>query len=440
MSTEAEKKHIEWLRLDNAATIYSLVTSKRIPGLFRVSVTLKQPVKYKFLRQAVDNVMPRFPFYCVNVRPGVFWNYLNHNPNRIPIYPEVRYPCQKLPVFRKGVHPFRIIAYHKRIALEFSHMLSDGTGAITLLKAITAEYFRLQGFEIKDNKDIPNPDEPVAVEEYEDAYKRYYRKDVPLRKVLSKAFHLPDKVLKPGQYYIVSAKMNVKDVLAKAKSYGVSLTEYLVSVYIYVLQEIYENLKPNIKKKMQKDIRIMVPVNLRKILPTKTLRNFSLFVVPGIDTRLGHYSFEEILKIVYHYMRTAVHDKFISQQIARNVRGELNPVVRMAPLFIKKLMGTYIYNHFGENQYSGIVTNLGRVAMPDEIADEIEYFEFIPAPGPVTKTAAAVVSYKDILVINFGRVTEYPIVEQLFFRMLIKEGIKVKIDTNYCKYRRKVSN
>ncbi|MHA1687466.1 MAG: hypothetical protein ACTSYD_13870 [Candidatus Heimdallarchaeaceae archaeon] len=432
MSINSENKYyqIDWLRLDNAATIYSLVTSKRIPGLFRVSVTLKDPVKIKFLRQALDNLMSRFPYYNVNVRPGIFWNYLNHNPNSVPIYPEVKYPCQKLPVFRKGVHPFRVIAYRNRIALEFSHMLSDGTGAITFLRSIVGEYFALQGFEVKDWKGIIRPDDPIEPEEYEDSYKRYFKREVPFKPRMEKAFHLPDKILKKGVYLIISGKMDVKQVLKKAKSYGASLTEYLVAIYLEALQDIYENLKTNLKRRLTKPIRVMVPVNLRKILPSKTLRNFSLFVTPGIDPRLGHYSFEEIIKAVHHYMRYEVNDKFINQQIARNVKGEFHPLVRMAPLFIKKLFGTFIYNTMGENLYSGIVTNLGRVEMPEEIADEIEYFEFVPAPGPVTKTAAAVVSYRNTLVINFGRVTEYPIVEQKFFRKLVKEGIKVKIDSN----------
>ena len=44
-------------------------------------------------------------------------------------------------------------------------------------------------------------------------------------------------------------------------------------------------------------MRIEVPVNMRNKLPSRTMRNFSLFVLPEIDVRLGTYTFEEILKI-----------------------------------------------------------------------------------------------------------------------------------------------
>jgi len=49
------------------------------------------------------------------------------------------------------------------------------------------------------------------------------------------------------------------------------------------------------------------------------MRNFSLFVTPEIDFRLGKYSFEEILKIVYHKMQVETDEKLINKIISRNV-------------------------------------------------------------------------------------------------------------------------
>jgi NRPS condensation-like uncharacterized protein len=196
------------------------------------------------------------------------------------------------------------------------------------------------------------------------------------------------------------------------------------------LQDLLFNLPKRTQKKLQKPIRLMVPVNLRRLFPSKTMRNFSLYVTPGIDPRLGRHSFDEIAKQVYHYMRVEVSDKFINQQIARNVRGELLPFIRFSPLFIKKLFGKMIYNFMGEYRYSGVLTNLGRVSYPAPLADQIVDFQFLPAPSPLTKTGCAILSFKDKLYINFGRNIKEAELEKLFFRKLVKEGLKVKIETN----------
>ena len=425
-----DSKTIEWMRLDNAATIFALVYSKRITTVFRLSAVIDHPVKVSILQQALEHIIDRFPYYRVHLRRGLFWHYLEKNTALPKIEPEQRDPCQKIEFTQGNNFPFRVMAYKNRVSVEFSHILTDGTGALTFLKSLLAEYFTLLGVEIEDWGDIPRPDEQPDFEEYEDAFKHYYRKEIPFRPLVEKAFHLPERLDKKGSFHIITGITEVKEVLDKARSLKVSITEFLVSVYINVLQEILHSYPPKKKRRLASPIRIMVPVNLRRIYKTKTMRNFSLYVIPGIDPRLGHYTFEEILNKVHHYMRSEVDDKFINQQIARNVRGELNPFVRFTPLVIKKLFGKAIYYNMGEKLYSGVLTNLGQVKLPKELENHIESFYFLPAPSPFTKNACAIVSYKDKLVISFGRVIKSQEVERKFFTSLVRMGIKVKVESN----------
>ncbi|MHA1197952.1 MAG: hypothetical protein ACTSQF_01150, partial [Candidatus Heimdallarchaeaceae archaeon] len=99
-------------------------------------------------------------------------------------------------------------------------------------------------------------------------------------------------------------------------------------------------------------------------------------------------------------------------------------------MFIKRVGGIIIYSRMGEKLYSGTITNLGRVAFPETFSDEVEAFEFLPAPSPSNKASCAMASFKDKLYLNFGRVIADPIVEKKFFRKLKKLGISVKIETN----------
>ncbi|NHJ48084.1 MAG: hypothetical protein FK733_09880 [Asgard group archaeon] len=420
----------EWYRLDNAATIFSLVNSDRITCLFRLSATLENPIEKELLQQALNNTIERFPYYKVELRRGLFWYYWESNPGKPIVIDDSRNPMQKMPITKRGIFPFRVRVFNSRIAVEFHHSITDGTGALIFLKTLIAEYFFLKGIEKVDWQDVFRLDDQPHPEEYEDGYKKNYQETIPSPSRLSKGFHLPYNLEPKGIYNLTTGIMDVKEILKVSRALNVTLTEYLIAVYLDALQDILFNLPYNLRKKNMKPIRIMVPVNLRKIFPSQTMRNFSLMVTPEIDPRLGRHSFSEILKHVYHYMRVEVSDKFINQQVARNVRGELHPLVRAVPLPIKKLFGKIIYNSFGRSGHSGGLTNLGRVTMPEELNHYIKDIQFIPGMSPITKSTCAIISFKDKLYINFGSQIKEKTLEKLFFSKLVKEGIKVKIETN----------
>jgi len=421
---------LDWFRMDNAATLFSLVHSTRIPCMYRISSTLNKPINKAVMQQALLNIMPRFPYYNVNMRRGLFWFYWETNQEKPKVIDENRYPVQKLPVTVRGEFPFAVLVFKNRVSIEMHHSLTDGTGTMTFLRALLGEYFTLSGLKVRDWQDIFRPSQKPDPAEYEDAFKVNYQKTAPDPKKIPRAFHLPFKLAPKGVYKIISGTMKVKDVIAQAKKWNVTLTEYLIAVYLESLQKLLFSFPKKLLMRNLKPIRLMVPVNLRRMYQSKTMRNFSLYVTPGIDPRLGTHSFEEIIKQVYHYMRVEISDKYINQQIARNVRGEILPIVKVVPLFVKRIFGKSIYNGKGEFLYSGVLTNLGNVQMPEPLNEEIADFQFIPAPSPVTKSGCAIASWKDTLYVNWGRNILDTQVEKLFFRKLVKDGIKVKIETN----------
>ena len=94
------------------------------------------------------------------------------------------------------------------------------------------------------------------------------------------------------------------------------------------------------------------------------MRNFSLFVLPEVDLRLGIYSFGEILKIVKYQLQTGADIKQITRFLSQNVGHEKSLLVRFLPLFIKSMAISAVYRRLGSNQCSGIMTNLGAVKLP----------------------------------------------------------------------------
>lgn len=226
---------------------------------------------------------------------------------------------------------------------------------------------------------------------------------------------------------MLTAIIPIVAILKKAREYEVSLTEYLVGVYLYALQKVYDQLPAFKKRTSKKILRIEVPVNLRKVFPSPTMRNFSLYVLPGIDLRLGQYSFEEIIKTVYHQMQLETDQKLIGKMISRNVSGEKNSFVRGMPLFIKSLILAKLYAQ-GTEQYSGVVTNLGKIDLGPEINNLIHKFQFIPPPpNKILKVNCGVAGFGDTLVISFGNITISKELERQFLTFLTSEGIPVKI-------------
>lgn len=416
-----------WYRLDNAAKLFPAVESVRITTLFRVSATLDEEVEPQRLQEALEKTIPRFPYFRVRLKRGLFWYYLDHNPNTPQVRSDSLYPCQRLHRRRNNEFLFRVRYYDHRVALEFSHVLSDGTGATLFLRTLLAVYFRLEGEEIPNEEGLLDVEEPPKPEEGEDAYSHFHTEDLPAPPKASPAYHPAGTLIGPGRYYIVTSVIPASEVVAAAKSAGVSVTEYLVAVYLWALERSQEVER---RPKRFRPVRLSVPVNLRKILGVNPLRNFSLFLMPGVDPRLGKYDLPEILKQVHHAMRRDLNEKTIRQQISRNVGSERNPLIRALPLLLKRLFAPIIYRAMGENLYSGSLSNLGVITMPEELARHVERFEFIPGPGPINKTRATAVSFNGSLYLTFGRLIEGTRVERYFFRKLREEGISVHLESN----------
>ncbi len=419
-----------WYKLDNAGKIYPAILSKRITSLFRLSLTLKNPINIDLLEQANNRVIQRFPYFQVSLKRGFFWYYLDTNPRFPKIEGDSVYPCMKMPIKKKRMFLFRIRAYKCRIAVEFSHILTDGTGASIYLKTLAAEYLRLSGLPVPSRKDLGvfSLEESPEEEENKDAFKEYFNPRLPKPSKGTKAYHLPWKLIPKGRYYITTGILPAGRVREAAKKTGVSISEFFIAVLIKSFQD-YIASSPRRNRKI-KPIRMNVPVNLRNIYPSGTLRNFFLSVEPWIDPRLGEYSLEEIASKVHHYMQYEVDRRFLNQQITRNVKGELNIVNRLLPLFLKDMVLPVVYRLMGENNYTSGFSNLGRIVLPGEMAQHIERFDFYPPPSTGNKIKCTALSWLDKMYISFGSLAEETDIERLFFTNLRKMEIPVKIESN----------
>jgi NRPS condensation-like uncharacterized protein len=424
-------KEIGWLKLDNAAKLFPAIMSAELTSVFRITVFLKKPIKFSAIKEAVEISSRRFPYFSVSLGSGLFWYYLEYN-HQIPrILTEEKIPCTAFAAKRKNEPLYRILVKENRISVEFIHILTDGGGAFEYLKSLLYTYFKLNGNHIPSDEKIILPESPISEEEIEDGYKRFFRRKIPPPGKLTKAWHLPFRLDGKPRLKIIRSQITLDKILEVARSYGVSVTEYMVSVYLFTLQMIYLEEIEKVKKQKRGVLRIEVPVNLRKKFPSKTMRNFSLFVLPEIDLRLGVYSFDEILKIVKYQLQTGADVKQITRFLSQNVGHEKSPFVRLLPLFIKSMAISAVYKRLGSNQCSGILTNLGRVKLPEEMENLIDAFEVVPTPPNThVKISCAMVTFKNQLRLDFGNISRSTSFEMHFLKYLTESGIPVKVLNN----------
>jgi NRPS condensation-like uncharacterized protein len=424
-------QEIGWLKLDNAAKLFPAIMSDELTVVFRITASIKEPVRFSAIKEAVEITSRRFPYFSVSLGSGLFWYYLEYNHKLPRIQTEEKIPCTAFAAKRKNEPLYRIVVKENRISVEFIHILTDGGGAFEYLKSLLYTYFRLNGKTIISTEGIILPESPIVDGEMEDGYNRFFRRKIPPPGKLTKAWHLPFTLNEKPRLKVIRSEIALDKLLEVTRNYNVSITEYVVSVYLFSLQKIYLEEKENVRKQKRGVLRIEVPVNLRKKFPSITMRNFSLFVLPEIDLRLGVYSFEEILKIVHFQLQTGADVKQIGRFLSQNVGHEKSLLIRVLPLFIKTIAISAVYRRLGSNQCSGIMTNLGAVKLPVEMEEFIDSFEVMPTPPNThVKLSCAMISFRNKLRLNFCNISKSTTLEMHFLRHFTESGIPVKVLNN----------
>ncbi len=416
-----------WYKLDLSAIVYPTLQRRDFSSVYRLSVVLKEKIDPVLLQTALDRTLPRFPTYKVAIRKGLFWRYLEPNNRPGPyVLEDIRNPCMPMPFKGSNRYLIRVYYYDRRISLEAHHSLGDGTGGMCLLQTLTAVYLGLLGHPVKPEGFVLDIDSAPDPEELEDAYMRYANAQFCPPRPAEKTYRVRGTKEPFYTLNIIDGILSVQEVMAVAKRYHASITEYLNAVLLYALLQ-KQNADFHIRLR---PVRIAMPVNLRRFFPSKTLRNFITMVYPSIDPRLGEYQFEEIVEHIHHYMRYYINDKFLRGDITTNAATQRNPLIRVVPLFIKDLVVRTFYTRVQDKNSSAGLTNMGALHVPPDMKSFIERFDIYMGQPFSSRTNCAIISYEDVLTINFASSIVEADVERYFFRKLVQDGIHVKIESN----------
>ena len=424
----AEKNKLRWMRLDNAAKIYPAALRTNWSNVFRLSATLNEDIDKAILQSALDVTARRFPSIATRLRKGVFWYYLQELEHAPTITQESSYPLTHMRRRDLRKCAFRVIAYKNRIAVEFFHSLTDGSGGLIFLKTLVAEYLQQRyGISIIAEHGVLGRLEEPQPYELEDSFQTYAG-GVPASRREPNAWALHGTPEPGGFLNLTCFRLSTDDVLRKAHEYGVSLTVFLGAAMMMALQNLQAEKQPNIRRR--KFIKLLLPVNLRNIFPSRTLRNFALYVTPEIDPRLGHFDFSEICNAIRHKMGLEINQKQMSAKIATNVNSERLLLIKLMPLFIKNMVMKAVFDSVGEIKSCLSLSNLGNIQLPDAMKPYVQRFDFILGPQASKPHNCGVLSYNGNLYINFIRNIREPELEDHFFRVLRDMGLSAEVQSN----------
>ncbi len=413
-------------RLDTSANLYTAIRGRKRPGVFRVSATLTQPVRPDLLQRALNTTLKRIPSFSVKLRSGLFWHYFVYSNDLLPIQENSSNPCGYISFKENSGFLIRVRYHGSRIAVEVFHSISDGAGAMVFLKTLIAQYLNLLGHSIPptegilDCREIPDPSES------KDCFRIFAGSSTTRSHPKSRAYHIKGSLISPSNLNTITGTIPIEAARSETKKYGVSITEYMVAAYLFVLERIQLSEAP----RYPLPIRIQVPVNLRNFHDTRTLRNFSAFVCPEIDPTKGKYTFEEILDLVHHFLHYEVTEKHLRAQVAANVRMVRNPFIRIMPLLIKNRIIYLGFKFIGPISFTSAISNLGLVNVPVEMAAHVKTFDLTLGASQDTNVSCGILGYKDNIRIFFSRVIEETHVEREFFSFLVRQGLPVAVESN----------
>ena len=414
-----EKGYSKWRKLDNAALAFPLVTGKNDTRVFRFYCQLKETVDGEILQQALDQTMEKYPLFQAVLRKGLFWFYLERRDIHATVKQEKRPPCSSLYIPDKKSLLFQVSYHNNRMNFEVFHGLTDGTGAMNFLEELVQNYLILAHPETELPR-VEHEEEITPGDQEEDSFAQYYSSEIPRNKEKKPAaVKLKGEKLVHSDMDITEVILPVKETLAKARSYGVSITILLTAMLLCSIQEEIP------RNRQKKPVTLMIPVNLRNYFPSQSMGNFFGWIEVGYvfeeDT-----SFEEVLSSVKQQFQEQLQKDRIAMNMNGYVRIEKNPFVRAVPLEIKKFFLMAGAN-LGSRSITAVYSNIGIIRLPEEYKEYIERFGIFASTDSLQLCSC---SYGEQLVLGFTSKIPDDSIQRNFMKMLKKEKISYKEEKN----------
>lgn len=408
-----------WYPVDNAGKIFPAVSKDSRSSVFRLAFYLKEDVDKDVLEKAVNQVLPRFESFAVELKQGLFWYYLSANNNPFHVEEEPSTICKFFAWNKNNGYLFKVYYYKHKITLETFHSLTDGTGAMEFLKSIVYKYFEIKGYPLDHDGRIRSQ-LPHDVTGVVDMFVNTYDKEKKKTLMEEAAYHLSGERFNSNFSLAIRAQVPTDKLSSLAKQHNVTIGQFVTAAFAYSIYNCSLGCRTS-----KKPIKMFIPVNLRKFFPSNTLRNFSLYIKATFNG-MESWTFDEMLTSTKQQFEMQLTKEDLHRRVNANVGIEKNPAVRFLPLAIKNLAFKIGYYYCAENISTYYISNLGKVTLPTSLDSLVEDVEF--SLGDTCMAIASIKGHTNIMMNSqFKDISTI----QYFIKMLTDAGIPVTIDTNY---------
>jgi len=415
----------KWYRLDNSGMIYPMVITLRTQSLYRLGALLKTDVKKDSLIYAVEKALDRYPYFKVELKPGLFRHYLEENA-RTPLVEEDDGVLLKILNFRHNrYYLFRVTYYGKRIFIDFFHGLCDGNGGMEFLKTVLYYYFEKEGISVPcDN--VITLETPESEGETEDSFKKYYKKIKLLsgtkKMAGGNAFHATGKQFSYEGFGLIQAEVSTEKLLAAARKHGCSITVFLAALALLSFAVSYGTTK------QKEDFVAFIPVNLRKKFPSNTMFNFTNFAKCSVP-RNAYPQLDAFIGYVKNSLQEQLTEEELQVKLSFSSLMDKLFFLKFMPLAIKGFISRIGRELSLKSKQTMIISNLGEIKFDG--GKNVEHFLFNLNCSERTPINMGVVSYGGKTIISFTRKLVATKIEQAFCSKLAEECGEVKVSSNF---------
>ena len=399
--------------IDNSAILYLALIRKDHTNTYRFTMTLKEAVCPEILQKAVDHIYRRFPTIIAGFQFGFFRSH--QVPVEAPplVQPD---PGCLITMSKDEIRhcAFRVYYRDCTIIMEAFHALTDGYGAVACFTTLVAEYLRLKhGIDIPVCETLVDLEHSPCLKELEDAYLQYEQGE-PLHLPSRYAYQLPGGNSLRNSIYTHTVRIPAERILNAARTHGVSITALIGTVMASAIMEVQ---KRNPAKAL-KPVRIMVPVDLRRMFPSQTLRNFILYVLPTLEPEDRHTPICDRLRSFARQIQSQLNPDRLASIMAYNVRTQRSWYFQWIPLSLKMAFMRLAYRYFGESNSSITMTNLGNVRLPEQMQSYVANIKVILTPRVRSPYNCAILSNNGQLSIHISRFQKESVFEDIFQKKL----------------------
>ncbi|MEG2882079.1 MAG: alcohol acetyltransferase [Christensenella sp.] len=411
--------------LDTAAKLFPPVTRPTNTSVYRLSMVMTEAVKQDILQKAAEMTLARYPYIAVKLTKTVSDCFFEANDAPFTVRRECDMPCAPIDEEKDNGYLIRILWYENVITLEMFHALADGAGASEILKTLVYCYLTCDGVSIDAEGKILLPGERIDEAEYEDSFLKYYEGGAAKVSKLPPAFKIKGQQFEQAGHSIIQGILGIDGLKSAAKSHGATITEYLCALMIYSIRR--ENVDSEVD---DEPIVLSVPVNLRGLFPSKTIRNFFCILSLSVSIEQAD-TFRSTLDVVSEQLREKTKKENLFAGIKESCGVMENGFVKSVPRFLREAGTRFVFAFFSEDVKTITMSNVGVIDLPRDMLKYIQRAETLVYPTERSPINCCMCSVNGIMTITFIKTIKETNLLRFFFNFLAREtGAEVKICTN----------